>query len=85
MPDGVRGDLGRVEPERRGHGAVDEAQAAPVVVGVLQSVEEERVGRALVTRATEKLVALIPVDLVEKNIYFRVRKDVFCSSSDFHR
>jgi hypothetical protein len=43
----VRGDFGGVEPERDDHDAVDEGQSAPVVAGVLQAVQEERVRGAL--------------------------------------
>ncbi len=46
-PRRVPGDLGRVLPERRGRGAVDEGEAAPVVAGVLQAVEEEGMRGAL--------------------------------------
>ncbi len=43
----VRGDLVLVQRERRGHRAVHEPQAAPVVVEVLQAVQQERMRGAL--------------------------------------
>ncbi len=45
--DRVLFDLVLVQPERRGHDAVDEGQAAPVVAKVLQAVEEEGMRGAL--------------------------------------
>jgi hypothetical protein len=47
VSDGVRCDLGLVHPELRGHRAVHEPQATPVVVGVLKEVEQEGMGGAL--------------------------------------